>query len=51
MEFVIEFVQKELDDINKQITSTEQQLNSMMTDLDFESLKTSLETTIVKYRQ
>lgn len=51
MVFVIEFVQKELDDINKQITSTEQQLNSMMTDLDFESLKTSLETTIVMYRQ
>ncbi|ROL50050.1 hypothetical protein DPX16_5809 [Anabarilius grahami] len=51
MVFVIEFVQKELDDINKQITSTERQLNSMTTDLDFESLKTSLDSTITKNRQ
>lgn len=51
MVVVIKFVQKELDDINKEISSTEQPLDSVTTDLDFESLKTSLDSTITKYCQ
>lgn len=42
---------EELDDINKQISSTKQQLHCMTTEQDFEPLKTSLDSTITKHCQ